>query len=67
MTIELIAYYLVVINVLTFIAYGIDKWKAKFYRWRISDTVLLAVAMHLVCDGIDLPEPAHDDILRWCE
>ena len=45
MTIELIAYYLIAINVLAFIAYGIDKWKAKLSRWRIPETTLLGLAV----------------------
>ena len=30
-------YYLIVINVVTFLVYGIDKWKAKQGSWRISE------------------------------
>ena len=30
-------YYLIVINVVTFLVYGIDKWKAKHGSWRISE------------------------------
>jgi len=45
MTTELIAYYLVGINVLAFIAYGIDKWKAKHSRWRIPEATLLGLAV----------------------
>ena len=29
--------YLVVINVVTFFMYGIDKWKAKKSKWRIRE------------------------------
>ncbi len=28
------------INVVTFIAYGIDKWKAKHSKWRIPEAVI---------------------------
>ena len=34
-------YYLIVINVVTFLVYGIDKWKAKQGSWRISEATLL--------------------------
>jgi uncharacterized membrane protein YsdA (DUF1294 family) len=36
--------YLAVINVVTFIVYGIDKWKAQHNRWRISESSLLTLA-----------------------
>ncbi len=36
--------YLVVINVITFIVYGLDKWKAKQAKWRIRESTLLGLA-----------------------
>ena len=46
MTIEqLILIYLVAINVVTFFIYGIDKWKAKRSKWRISEATLLGMAV----------------------
>jgi uncharacterized membrane protein YsdA (DUF1294 family) len=30
----MVIYYLIGINVLTFLAYGLDKWKARRDRWR---------------------------------
>ena len=36
--------YLVVINLLTFIVYGIDKLKAKKGKWRIPESTLLLLA-----------------------
>ena len=38
-------YYLIVINILTFAVYGIDKWKAKQGSWRISEATLLLLAV----------------------
>ena len=38
-------YYLIVINVVTFLVYGIDKWKAKQGSWRISEATLLMLAV----------------------
>ncbi len=38
-------YYLLVINILTFAVYGIDKWKAKQGSWRISEANLLMLAV----------------------
>jgi uncharacterized membrane protein YsdA (DUF1294 family) len=38
-------YYLIVINILTFAVYGIDKWKAKQDGWRISEATLLMLAV----------------------
>ncbi len=37
--------YLVVINVVTFFVYGIDKWKAKKSLWRIREDSLLTLAV----------------------
>ena len=36
--------YLLIINVVTFFVYGIDKYKAKHAKWRISETTLLLLA-----------------------
>ena len=36
-----LAYYLLAINVVAFIMYGIDKYKAKKAKWRISEATLL--------------------------
>lgn len=35
-----LAYYLLAINAVTFIVYGIDKYKAKKAKWRISEATL---------------------------
>ena len=37
-------YYLPVINAVTFLLYGIDKYKAKKGQWRISEATLLTMA-----------------------
>ena len=42
---ETIVYILIGINVLTFIVYGIDKWKAKRAKWRIRESALLGLAV----------------------
>ena len=34
---NVLLYYLIVINIVTFLVYGIDKWKAKQGSWRISE------------------------------
>ena len=38
-------YYLLAVNTLTFLLYGIDKYKAKKARWRISEATLLMMAV----------------------
>ena len=38
-------YYLIVINFVTFLVYGIDKVKAKRGSWRISEATLLILAV----------------------
>lgn len=37
--------YLVFINVLTFLLYGIDKWKARRGKWRIPKETLIWLAI----------------------
>ena len=39
-----LAYYLLAINAVTFIVYGIDKYKAKEAKWRIPEATLLLMA-----------------------
>lgn len=34
-----------IINVITFLVYGIDKWKAKKEKWRIPESTLLLLAV----------------------
>lgn len=41
---EWVLIYLAAINVITFILYGIDKWKAIHKKWRIRESVLLLFA-----------------------
>ena len=40
-----LTYYLLAINAVTFIVYGIDKYKAKKAKWRISEATLLLLAI----------------------
>ena len=40
-----LTYYLIAINAVTFIMYGIDKYKAKKAKWRISEATLLLLAV----------------------
>ena len=42
---KIIVIYLIVINVVTFFIYGIDKWKAMRSKWRISEAMLLGLAV----------------------
>lgn len=37
--------YLVVINIVTFFVYGLDKWKARRAKWRIREAALLTLAV----------------------
>ena len=37
--------YILAINIATFFLYGIDKYKAKKGRWRISEATLLLMAV----------------------
>lgn len=40
--------YLIVVNLLAFAAFGVDKQKAKARQWRISENTLLGIAL---CGG----------------
>ena len=40
-----LAYYLLVLNAVAFIVFGIDKYKAKKAKWRIPETTLLLLAV----------------------
>lgn len=42
--VKVLIVYLVVINLVTFIMYGIDKYKAKKAKWRIPESTLLWMA-----------------------
>lgn len=37
----MLVWYLIGINVLTFLLYGIDKWRAQRDRWRIPEDTLI--------------------------
>ena len=42
---NIILYYLLAVNIVTFLLYGVDKYKAKKGRWRISEATLLMMAV----------------------
>ena len=41
----MVVWYLIGINVLTFLLYGIDKWRAQRDRWRIPEDTLIWLAI----------------------
>ena len=41
---NIILYYLLAVNIATFLLYGFDKYKAKKGKWRISEATLLTMA-----------------------
>ena len=43
--IHIVLIYLAAINVVTFFLYGIDKWKAKRSKWRVSEAALIWMAV----------------------
>ena len=45
MHIRWLLYGLATVNMVTFLAYGLDKWKARRNRWRIPEAVLLWMAV----------------------
>ena len=38
---KIIIGYVIVINIITLVMFGIDKWKAKHNKWRIPEATLL--------------------------
>lgn len=42
---NILTYYLLAINFITFIVYGVDKYKAKKAKWRIPEATLLLMAV----------------------
>lgn len=44
MYLRIVIFYLLSVNLLTFITYGIDKRKARHKRWRVRETALLLLA-----------------------
>ena len=42
---EAVIYYLLIINIVTFLVYGIDKWKARKAMWRVREASLLMLAV----------------------
>lgn len=43
--IQFILTYFIVINIIAFIAFGIDKWRARNNAWRISEATLFLLAI----------------------
>ena len=41
---HIVSIYLLAVNIVSFILYGIDKYKAKRGKWRISEAMLLPMA-----------------------
>lgn len=42
---KILFYYLILINIISFLSYGIDKVKAKYHRWRIPEMFLLNLTL----------------------
>ena len=42
---RILMWYLIIINVVIWITYGLDKWKAKAGKWRIPERTLLLLAL----------------------
>ena len=40
----MLMYYLLAVNVLTFIVFGVDKWKALRGHWRVPEATLMGLA-----------------------
>lgn len=40
-----ISIYYIIINIITYIAFGIDKLKARQHQWRLSERLLLSLCL----------------------
>ena len=40
---KILMYYLIAVNAVTWMMYGLDKWKAKSGKWRISERAHLGI------------------------
>ena len=45
LTLKIVLIYLVAINVVAFVVYGIDKYKAVRSKWRIPESTLIGLAV----------------------
>ena len=45
MILRAIIIYLICINILTFLVFGIDKWKARRGKWRIPEATLIGMSI----------------------
>ena len=43
--VHIVLFHLAIINMVTFLMYGIDKWKAKRNKWRVSEAALIWMAV----------------------
>ncbi len=41
---NIILIYLLSLNIISFVIFGIDKWKAKNNKWRISENLLILIS-----------------------
>ena len=44
-TAKIFIYYLILINLTAFLAFGLDKWKAKRNAWRVKEATLIGLAI----------------------
>ena len=42
---KILILFLIAINLVTFVVYGVDKWKAKRSKWRVPEATLLGLAV----------------------
>ena len=42
---QIILTYLIVVNVVAFLTFGVDKWKSKRDKWRIPEAQLIGLAV----------------------
>jgi uncharacterized membrane protein YsdA (DUF1294 family) len=40
-----VGYYYLLLNLLTFLIWGFDKWRAQHQRWRVSERVLFSLIL----------------------
>ena len=60
MILRAIIIYLIGINILTFLVFGIDKWKARSGKWRIPEATLIGMSIAAERTGNPFLEPFNE-------
>ena len=63
---DYIYYYLLAVNILAFVLFGVDKQKARRNKWRIPEKTLILSAVIGGSVGTISPQNPKSQICNWC-